>query len=482
MEEGGGTMAGITSIGAYIPMYRLDRQEIGRMWRTKGSGGERAVAGYDEDAVTMAVAVAQDCVRRSNKQVDGLYFATTTAPYKEKQSAAIIASVLDLDRRCGTADFTNTLRAGTTALKSALDAVKSGSAGEIAIIASDCRPGAPKGRFEQILGDGAAALTVGSSDLIASVEGSYSIFSEFTDIWRTEADAFVKSGEGRFIDEVGYMPLMQEAISELMKNSSLSAGDFSKAVFSAPDVRQHADLARKLGFEASRVQDPLFTLIGNTGTAAALMMLVATLEEASPGDRILFANYGDGCDAFILRVTEEIARIRTKPTMKERLERKRFIDYGTYLNWRDLVPFEASSLPERAEPSLASRWRERKVISLLNGVKCKKCGTPQIHPIGQTVRICVACQSKDAFEEYKFSDKKGRLFTYAVDQLQPTKNPPGLNGVIDFDGGGRLICELTDYDLDRVKIDMPVEMTFRRLFQGKGIVNYFWKAKPIEGF
>jgi uncharacterized OB-fold protein len=212
------------------------------------------------------------------------------------------------------------------------------------------------------------------------------------------------------------------------------------------------------------------------------MMLVATLEEASPGDRILFANYGDGCDAFILRVTEEIARIRTKPTMKERLERKRFIDYGTYLNWRDLVPFEASSLPERAEPSLASRWRERKVISLLNGVKCKKCGTPQIHPIGQTVRICVACQSKDAFEEYKFSDKKGRLFTYAVDQLQPTKNPPGLNGVIDFDGGGRLICELTDYDLDRVKIDMPVEMTFRRLFQGKGIVNYFWKAKPIEGF
>ncbi len=281
--ERGGTMAGITSIGAYIPIYRLDRQEIGRMWRAKGSGGEKAVAGYDEDALTMAVAAAQGCVRRRNKQVDGLYFATTTAPYKEKQSAAIIASVLDLDRRCGTADFTNSLRAGTTALKSALDAVKSGSSDQIVIIASDCRPGAPKGRFERILGDGAAALTVGSSDLIASVEGSYSIFSEFTDVWRTEADAFVKSGEGRFIDEVGYMPLMQEAISELMKNSSLIAGDFSKAVFSAPDAREHADLARKLGFDASRVQDPLFTLIGNTGTAAALVMLVAALEEASPG-------------------------------------------------------------------------------------------------------------------------------------------------------------------------------------------------------
>jgi hydroxymethylglutaryl-CoA synthase len=477
-------MAGITSIGAYIPMYRLDRQEIGRMWHAKSGPGEKAVAGYDEDAVTMAVAAARDCVRRQDKQtgkqVDGLYFATTTAPYKEKQSAAIIASVLDLDRRCNTTDVTNTLRAGTTALKSALDAVKSGSAEHVAVIASDCRPGAPKGRFEQILGDGAAALMVGSSNVIASIEESCSMFSEFTDAWRTEADAFVKSGEGRFVDEVGYMPLMQETISELMKNSSLGAGDFSKVVLAAPDVRQHADLARKLGFDASRVQDPLFTRIGNTGTAAALVMLVAALEQASPGDRILFANYGDGCDAFILRVTEEIARMQTKPTMKERLERKRSIDYGTYLNWRDLVPFEASSLPERAEPSLASRWRERRVISPLNGVKCRKCGTPQIHPIGQTVRICVACQSKDQFDEYTFSDKRGKLFTYAVDHLQPTKNPPGLNGVIDFDEGGRLICELTDYDLDRVKIGMPVEMTFRRLFQGKGIVNYFWKAQPVE--
>jgi hydroxymethylglutaryl-CoA synthase len=492
--DGGGKMAGITSIGAYIPMYRLDRQEIGRMWRAKGGSGEKAVAGYDEDAVTMAVAAARDCVRRQDKQaddqthkqpdrrVDGLYFATTTAPYKEKQSAAIIATVLDLERRCATADFTNTLRAGTAALKSALDAVKSGSAEQVAVVASDCRPGAPKGRFEQILGDGAAALMVGSSDVIASVEGSYSIFSEFTDVWRTEADTFVKSGEGRFIDEVGYMPLMQEAISDLMKNSFLAVDDFSKVVLAAPDVRQHADLAKKLGFDVSRVQDPLFARIGNAGTAAAFLMLAAALEEARPGDRILFANYGDGCDAFTLRVTEEIARIRTSPTMKERLERKRSIDYGTYLNWRDLVPFEVSSLPERAEPSLASRWRERKVILPLNGVKCRKCGTPQIHPIGQAVRVCVACQSKDMFEEYNFSDRKGRLFTYAVDQLQPTKNPPGLNGVVDFDGGGRLICELTDYDLDRVQIGMPVEMTFRRLFQGKGIVNYFWKAKPLEGF
>ena len=112
-------------------------------------------------------------------------------------------------------------------------------------------------------------------------------------------------------------------------------------------------------------------------------------------------------------------------------------------------------------------------------VKCRKCGTAQIHPIGQTVRICIVCQSKDEFDDYKFSNKKGTLFTYSIDHLQPTKNPPGLNGVVDFDGGGRLICELTDCEPDRVKIGMPLEMTFRKLSQGKGIVNYFWKAKPV---
>jgi hydroxymethylglutaryl-CoA synthase len=472
-------MAGIVSMGAYVPRYRLNVADIAQFWRIKGPGGEKAVAGYDEDSITMAVAAARDAIQNNGGDMDGLYFATTTNPYKEKQGAAIIASAADLKRELRTADFADSVRSGSIAVRAAMDAVLSNSANNILVVASDSRLGALQGRFEQLLGDGAAAVVIGKDHPLAEIEECYSIFSDFTDAWRTEKDNFVQSAEGRFIDAAGYVPAMQETVSGLLKKCGAAAKDFSKVVFPASGIREHADLAKRLGFEKGQVQDPLFASIGNTGSAAALLMLAAALEEALPGERILFANFGDGCDAFALRITQEITKARVAPTLSSRLANKTIIDYGRYLNWRNLVPLEASSLPSRAEPSIPNRWRERRNITALHGVRCKDCGTPQIHPIGQTIRVCAVCQSKDNFDDYRFSDKRGKLFSYAIDQLQPTKNPPGLNGVVDFDEGGRLLCELTDYDLDKVKIGMPVDMTYRKMSQGEGLVNYFWKAKPV---
>jgi hydroxymethylglutaryl-CoA synthase len=472
-------MAGITSIGAYVPRYRIGLEEITRFWRGRKMSGEKAVAGFDEDSITMAVAAAMDCLRRDSREADGLYFATTTAPYKEKQSAAVIASAADLNRESRSADFTNSLRAGSIALRSATDAVKSGSAKSVLVAAADCRPGAAQGRFELLLGDGAAAVAVGSTGTIADVEDSYSIFCDFTDLWRKDTDAFIQSTEGRFIYAEGYLPAMREAITGIMKRCSAAPKDFAKIVYYALDGKEHADLARKLGFEPAQIQDPLYSRIGNTGTAAPLLMLVAALEAAQPGDRILFAGYGDGCDALVFRVTGEIERIRSQSSLTKKLEHKTTIDYGRYLSWRNLVHLEPSSLPERPEPSVPSRWRERRGVSALYGARCRSCGTPQIHPLGQAIRICVSCQAKDNFDPYKFSDKKGKLFSFAIDQLQPGLNPPGMNGVVDFDDGGRLICELVDCEPDGVSTGMPVEMTFRKMYQGQGIINYFWKAKPV---
>ncbi|HUT68913.1 MAG TPA: hypothetical protein VMW86_10265, partial [Dehalococcoidales bacterium] len=251
-------MVGITSIGVYLPVYRLNRDEIARMWVGRSLSGARAVAGYDEDTVTMAVAATLDCLARGGDRAEGLSLATTTAPYKEKQSAAIIAAAADLADECHTADFTNSLRASTIALKSAIDAVKAGSARNVIVTAADCRLGAAKGALEQTLGDGAASIMIGSEGIIAEVEGSYSIFNDFTDFWRAEEDMFVRSAEPRFIDEAGYLPTMQSAISGVMKKYKLTPADFSKVVYYASDSRQHSGLARRMKFDKTQVQEPLY--------------------------------------------------------------------------------------------------------------------------------------------------------------------------------------------------------------------------------
>ena len=85
-----------------------------------------------------------------------------------------------------------------------------------------------------------------------------------------------------------------------MKKYKLTPKDITKAVYYAPDARSHRSMARELGFNpATQVQEPMFDSVGNTGAALAPTMLVAALEKAKPGDRILLANYGDGADAFL---------------------------------------------------------------------------------------------------------------------------------------------------------------------------------------
>ena len=468
-------MVGITSFEAYVPAYRLSRDEISRAWGTKSTGGERAVAKHDEDSLTMAVAATLGCMKGDGQQGDGLFFASTTSPYKEKQAAAIIAAAVDLPKETRTVDFTDSLRAATIAMNSAVDAVKGGSAENVIVTASDCRMGAGKSQFEPLFGEGAVALAIGKADVIASIEGSHSVFSELLDMWRLDGDSFTRSWEERFIINAGYMNTMQRVISEIMEKHQLTPKDFANVVYYGPDRRSHTSLGRRLGFDLkTQVQDPLFDAIGNTGTAALPMMVVAALDEAESGDLILIANYGDGGDAFILKVTEKIGKFRGNQKIKERLGKKININYEKYLNWRELVPLQKISRPESPTPSITCLWRESKSVLAFYGKKCRQCGTAQYPP----QRVCTKCQSKDDFEDYKFSDKKGHIYTYTLDYLTPSRESPAVVGVVDFEGGGRVMCEVTECEPSEIKIGMPVEMCFRKVALRGGIHNYFWKARP----
>ena len=465
-------MVGIAAFGGYVPRYRLGAESSG--WN---SSQERSIANFDEDSVTMAVAAGVDCLRGQDRQaVDGLFFATTTPPYAEKQCAAIIAAALDLRRDIFAADITDVLRAGTTGLKAALDSVAAGSAGKVLVIASDNRPSAPRSDTERNLGDGAAAILVSQDGVIANLEGFHSITENMLDSWRSAGDPFVRSWEDRFAAEEGLARILDEAISGFLQKQGLNPQDVAKIALYAPDGRRHSQLAKGAGFVPEQVQDPLFGRMGNTGAAFPLMLLVAALEAAGSGQLLLTVSYGDGSDALGFRTTEAIATLAPRMGVTGYLEAKQQLNsYETYARWREVwVTDAAARRPVAAPPSVTALWRESDKNLRLYGATCNQCGYVQ-YP-GQ--QVCVNCRTRDDSTPVRLSDRGGSVFTYSMDYLAGTIDSPLVVAAVDFDGGGRMLCMMTDRELNEVKIGMPVEMSFRKLRVVNGIHNYYWKAVP----
>jgi len=470
-------MVGLTSYGAYIPLYRLSRDEISRFWVTSPMKGEKAVCNFDEDSLTMGVEAALDCLNNMNREVvDGLYFSSTTLPYNGKESASILAAATDLRRDIFTADFSSSLRAGSSSLKAAISAVNGGLAKRVLVVSSDCRVPAPGSEHESLFGDGAAAFLVGDAGVAVAIEGSYSITSDFMDIWKLERDNYYRTWEDRFIQSV-YAQIVKETVSTLMEKYNYTPKDFAKAVFYGPDSRTHAATARELGFNPkTQVQDPLFSFVGNTGCALAPMMLVATIEEAKAGDMILFASYGDGCDAYILKVTDEIDRVRDRRGIRRHLESKAMLPgYGSYLRFRNMMEWEYDLRPPDTS-SLNLLCRESDQILRFRGQKCRRCGTIQ-YP---KQYVCVQCQAKGDFDEVRLSDKRGELFSYSMDERAKVLVLPNVLAIVDFEGGGRFSSVMTDRDPKNLKVGMPVELTFRKIHDGSGIHNYYWKCRPVR--
>jgi len=85
----------------------------------------------------------------------------------------------------------------------------------------------------------------------------------------------------------------------------------------------------------------------------------------------------------------------------------------------------------------------------------------------------------DDMEPAPTADELGTISTFTIDRIAYSPSPPIVFAVVDFDGGGRLAVELTDVDIDEVRIGARVELTFRQLFTADGIHNYFWKARLV---
>lgn len=509
-------MFGICAYGAYVPAYRLSRDEMARAHGGRSLKGERAVANYDEDTLTMAAEAITNCLgqyasvseHRIEDKITGLFLATTTPPLAEKQAAGILAALNGISPQAYSGDVTGSLRGALSSLRLGASLLRNDE-DKVLVAASDMRLGEPGSENEQAFGDGAAAFLLGQEHIMAVIEAQFVVNSNFNHFWRRANEDFVHSGDARFVEKYGYERLLGEAIRGLLEGSGLSAKDISRLVMYSPDGRAHRKLAQKLGFDSKRqVADTLFSEIGDSGTAQVCLTLIKVLEEAQPGEKIIVAAYGDGSESLLLTVTEEVTKGRevmnksgeeitngreevskgretvtegqeekinhpSKSSLAAYLARRRTLpSYHKYLRFREVLG-ESTYVPFS---SLAILWREEEQNLHLLAGKCRHCGAisfPQR-------RVCDKCGAIDEFDAFPFA-RTGRVYTYTNDHVYLNPTPPLTQAVVDLDGGGRFFAQVTDADPKDIRIGIEVELVLRKLHDGQELPNYFWKARPLVG-
>jgi len=467
-------MTGILAYGAYVPATRLPFSVMAGKRADEG-GPEKAVAWNDEDSVTMGVTAAVNCLRGIGRErVGGVFFASTTYAFREKQAASLIAKALDLPRDVRTVDYAGSLRAGTAALRGAIETVQGGGASTILVIASDCRMAAPGSALERNFGDGAAAFLIGSDQPLATFEDGVVHADELVDVWRTDADRFVHSWEERFVIDHGYRANVRESVTALFGKTGMGAADIDRLVLYGPDARSHSAMVRSLGFKPEQAQDPFFGRLGNSGTAFVPMLLVGALETAPPGARILAVSYGDGAEVLMFRTTEQPPSAGSVRGLSWHLDRRRVIpQYDTYLKARGMTAQEYEAARDQGL-SATVHFRERDADISLRGQTCRRCGTTQFPP----QRICAACHAKDDFDAARLSDRTATVVTYTFDYFFPRPDPPTVVTIVDVEGGCRLHMQLVDCSAKGTRIGLPVEFVFRRIHDVGGRPNYYWKCAP----
>jgi len=316
--------------------------------------------------------------------------------------------------------------------------------------------------------------------VIAEFKGNFSSSYDFADHYKASGKDFDYTWEERWVRDEGYAKIIPETINGFLNKYSMKIEDFDKIIFPCYFKREHKNIAKKIGADPAKVQDNMHEVCGDTGTAHPLVMFVAALEEAKPGDKLLLASFGQGCDVLAFEVTDKINDFKGPQGIKGSLaNRAELNNYPQYSKFRDMIPIDMGIRSEsNSNTSLSTLWRNRKMILGLVGGKCKKCGTIQF----PATPMCVNpdCNAMDEMEDYEFADKSGKIIMYTGDMLSATVNPPAVYGAVRFDGGGRIFADFTDCVLDQVKVGLPVKMSFRRKYKDglRGISGYFWKAVP----
>ncbi len=335
---------GIVGYGAYVPRYRLPATEVARVW-TDGSGGlpikEKAVAGLDEDTLSMSIEAARNALARARidpQELRAVWVGSESHPYAVKPTSTVVAEAIGAASNIQAADLEFACKAGSEAIVAGMGIVGSGMGRYVLAIGMDTAQGRPGDALEYTAASGGAAFIVGpAEESLAIFEGTLSHVSDTPDFWR-RAYAHYPSHGHRFTGEPAYFEHVVTAGKRLLEEMGTQPSDYRYAVLHQPNTKFPQRAAQMLGFTAEQIKTGLLVpVIGNTYAGSSLIGLTTILDEAQPGDRIFMVSFGSGAgsDAFSIRVTDRIEESRGRaPRTQDYIARRKVIDYATYVRYR----------------------------------------------------------------------------------------------------------------------------------------------------
>jgi 3-hydroxy-3-methylglutaryl CoA synthase len=474
---------GILAAGAYIPRLRLSRRAIveANAWSNPAlksqAKGERAMCNWDEDTVTMAVEASRDALAgRDRGSVSALHLCSTTLPFLDRLNAGVVARALGLDDAVSTLDIAATQRAATAALRTAID-----TNARALIVAAENRRAKAGSSTEIFSGHGAAAILLGDGDPVAKPVARATITADFVDHYRSMESPFDYQWEERWIRDAGYMEIVPAVIRRCLAQAGVAAADVTHFCMPVWLPRVAPAVAKAVGIPEAALRDGLGERCGDTGAAHPLVLLVAALEDAKPGERILLVGFGQGADAILFECTAALTQQPGRLGVKGHLARRREeLNYAKFLAFGDLIEIDRGMRAEADKLTpLSALWRHRDAVTSFQGGRCSACGTLQF----PRTRICVNpnCNALDSQEPHAFADTIGRINSHTADRLTYSPDPPACYGMIQFEGGGRWMMDFTDVEADQLEVGRAMRMVFRikDVDAQRGFRRYFWKAAPV---
>ncbi|WP_239018999.1 OB-fold domain-containing protein [Sphingobium terrigena] len=443
--------------------------------------GERAIANWDEDSVTMAVEAARDCLTGFDRgTVTALSLASTTHPFADRLNSGIVKEALTLSDSISALDVAGSQRAGTSSLIQALNAGVNG--GTQLCVASELRKARPASEGELVQGDAAAAILVGAGDPIARFIGSHSVTLDFVDHFRASGADFDYTWESRWIRDEGYSMLLGDALAAAIETLVVDPAKIDRLLIPITVRGVPEGLAKKLGVPAAAVADTLAPNVGDSGVAHPLLMLAAALEQARPGETIMLVGFGQGCDVLLFETTEAIANLPRRDGFSGALARgKADENYLRFLFHRGLLDLDRGMRAEADQKQPGTTlFRNRKTVLGLVGGRCTKTGTVQF-PRSE-ISVNPTDRAIGTQEDYPLAEKQARIVTYTADSLTYSPAPPQYYGMIDFEGGGRMFTEFADVDAESIEVGLAMKMMFRikAVDEKRDFIKYFWKAVPVQ--